>query len=386
MRFACSISLFLAFGLVAQPAFAVDDDDFLLDDDESEEEEDSIPAPRLDEFDAMDEDPDDAGLDELEDDSMEGMFGKEAETLNIDIGFDDEEEDTPLDELPPGTDNAATYQAQLDQVNIMASDEEGMAWEQYLQTYPSSVFRAQIEDRIGELSEAMFAADRQSGPVDAGKKELNFSSAMLMESLDPRSKIRAGFEWGFPNWINLIVDYERQLQRNLSVHGGLQHRFSGWNLEGGARYALIKSTRTNMIVTAIGDVHLNLDPIAPGFRPMLGVGKRFELKGDAYVDVQAQGGSDLMLFPGAFSPRWLAGTNVTISPSEKVKVFMETTTVMKDVGWEEGGTFRFNQIAFGMRFQAGKKTIVGTGAVVPYSANYWRYHYGSVMADVNHYL
>jgi hypothetical protein len=386
MRFACSISLFLAFGLVAQPAFAVDDDDFLLDDDESEEEEDSIPAPRLDEFDAMDEDPDDAGLDELEDDSMEGMFGKEAETLNIDIGFDDEEEDTPLDELPPGTDNAATYQAQLDQVNIMAPDEEGMAWEQYLQTYPSSVFRAQIEDRIGELSEAMFAADRQSGPVDAGKKELNFSSAMLMESLDPRSKIRAGFEWGFPNWINLIVDYERQLQRNLSVHGGLQHRLAGWNLEGGARYALIKSTRTNMIVTAIGDVHLNLDPIAPGFRPMLGVGKRFELKGDAYVDVQAQGGSDLMLFPGAFSPRWLAGTNVTVSPSEKVKVFMETTTVMKDVGWEEGGTFRFNQIAFGMRFQAGKKTIVGTGAVVPYSANYWRYHYGSVMADVNHYL
>lgn len=386
MRFACSISLFLAFGLVAQPAFAVDDDDFLLDDDESEEEEDSIPAPRLDEFDGMDEDPDDAGLDELEDDSMEGMFGKEAETLNIDIGFDDEEEDTPLDELPPGTDNAATYQAQLDQVNIMAPDEEGMAWEQYLQTYPSSVFRAQIEDRIGELSEAMFAADRQSGPVDAGKKELNFSSAMLMESLDPRSKIRAGFEWGFPNWINLIVDYERQLQRNLSVHGGLQHRLAGWNLEGGARYALIKSTRTNMIVTAIGDVHLNLDPIAPGFRPMLGVGKRFELKGDAYVDVQAQGGSDLMLFPGAFSPRWLAGTNVTISPSEKVKVFMETTTVMKDVGWEEGGTFRFNQIAFGMRFQAGKKTIVGTGAVVPYSANYWRYHYGSVMADVNHYL
>lgn len=386
MRFACSISLLLAFGLVAQPAFAVDDDDFLLDDDESEEEEDSIVVPRLDEFDALDEDPDDAGLDEIESDSMEGMFGKETETLNIDLGFDDEEEDTPLDELPPGTDNAATYRAQLDQVSIMASDEEGMAWEQYLQTYPNSVFRAQIEDRIGELSESMFAADRQAGPVDAGKKELNFSSGMLMESLDPRSKIRAGFEWGFPNWINLIVDYETQLQRNLSVHGGLQHRFAGWNLEGGARYALIKSTRTNMIVTAIGDVHLNLDPIAPGFRPMLGVGKRFELKGDAYVDVQAQGGSDLMLFPAGFSPRWLAGTNVTVSPSEKVKVFMETTTVMKDVGWEEGGTFRFNQIAFGIRFQAGEKTIVGTGAVVPYSANYWRYHYGSVMADMNHYL
>ena len=386
MRFACSISLFLAFGLITQPALAVDDDDFLLDDEESEEDDDSIPIPRLDEDEEMDEDPDDAGLDELEDDSMEAMFGKETETLHIDIGLEEDEEDTPLDELPPGTDNAATYQAQLDLVGIMASDEEGMAWEQYLQTYPNSVFRAQIEDRIGELSESMFAADRGAGPVDAGKKELNFSNAMLMETLDPRSKIRAGFEWGFPNWINLIIDYERQLQRNLSVHGGLQHRFSGWNLEGGARYALIKSTRTNMIVTAIGDVHLNLDPIAPGFRPMLGVGKRFDLAGESYMDIQAQGGSDLMVFPGGFSPRWLAGVNATISPSDKVKVFMETTTVMKDVGWEEGGTFRFNQIAFGIRFQGEGSTVVGTGAVVPYSANYWRYHYGSVMADVNHYL
>ena len=386
MRFACSISLFLAFGLVAQPALAADDDDFLLEDEESEDEDDSIPVPRLDEDEVMDEDPDDAGLEDLEEDSFDSMFGKEAETVNIDVGLEEDEEDTPLDELPPGTDNAATYQAQLDQVGTMASDEEGMAWEQYLQTYPNSVFRGQIEDRIGELSESMFAADRKSGPVDAGKKELNFSNAMLMESLDPRSKIRAGFEWGFPNWINLIVDYERQLQRNLSVHGGLQHRFAGWNLEGGARYALIKSTRTNMIVTAIGDVHLNLDPIAPGFRPMLGVGKRFALAGEAYMDVQAQGGTDLMIYPGAFSPRWLAGANVTVSPTEKVKVFMETSTVMKDLGWEEGGTFRFNQIAFGIRFQSGKKSVVGTGAVVPYSANYWRYHYGSVMADVNHYL
>lgn len=384
MRFALPITLSLLVALSSNPAFALEDDDFLLDED-PEEEEDDIPAPRIDEGDTMEEDPDDAGLDEEEDD-FDSILGKEAESVNIEFGLDEDEDETPIDELPPGTDNASLYRAQMGEVEGMAADEEGMAWEQYLRTYPNSVFRKQIEDRIDELSEAMFAADRRATSIDAGKRELDFSTSMLMESIDPRSKARVGFEWGLPNWINLIVDYEHQLQRNMSVHGGLQHRFSGWSLEGGVRYALVKSTRTNFIVTAIGDVHLNLDPIAPGVRPLLAAGKRFEMSGGKYLDLQAQGGPDLMLYPGTFSPRILAGINATLSPSDKVKVFVETTSVMKDLGWEEGGAFRFNQIAFGIRFQGKGKGVVGTGAAVPYSANYWRYHYGSVMADMNYYL
>ncbi|MEC9391546.1 MAG: hypothetical protein VX944_15845 [Myxococcota bacterium] len=376
-------SLMVAFA--AGPALAADDDLLLDDDLEEEDEDDGVFLPRFDEEDSMDEDPDDAGLEE-EASEFESILGSEAETVNIDIGLEEDEDDLPLDQLPPGTDNASIYRAQMNDVSGMAADEEGMAWEQYLQTYPNSVFRKQVEDRIDELSESMFAADRPKDSVDEGQRELDFSQAMLMEAVDPRSRIRAGFEWGYINWINLIIDYEHQLQRNMSVHGGLQHRYSGWSLEGGVRYALVKSTRTNLIVTAIGDVHLNLDPIAPGLRPLLAVGKRFALTGDAYVDVQAQAGPDLMLYPGMFSPRVLAGLNTTISPSDKVKIFIETTSVMKDLGWSEGESFRFNQIAFGMRFQGKGKSVIGTGASVPYSANYWRYHYGSVMADMNHYL
>lgn len=376
-------SLMVAFA--AGPALAADDDLLLDDDLEEEDEDDGVFLPRFDEEDSMDEDPDDAGLEE-EASEFESILGSEAETVNIDIGLEEDEDDLPLDQLPPGTDNASIYRAQMNDVSGMAADEEGMAWEQYLQTYPNSVFRKQVEDRIDELSESMFAADRPKNAVDEGQRELNFSQAMLMEAVDPRSRIRAGFEWGYINWINLMIDYEHQLQRNMSVHGGLQHRYSGWSLEGGVRYALVKSTRTNLIVTAIGDVHLNLDPIAPGLRPLLAVGKRFALTGDAYVDVQAQAGPDLMLYPGMFSPRVLAGLNTTISPSDKVKIFIETTSVMKDLGWSEGESFRFNQIAFGMRFQGKGKSVIGTGASVPYSANYWRYHYGSVMADMNHYL
>lgn len=386
MRSAHPLLLSLMVAFAAGPALAADDDDLFLDDDfEEEDEDDGVFLPRFDEEDSMDEDPDDAGLEE-EASEFESILGSEAETVNIDIGLEEDEDDLPLDQLPPGTDNASIYRAQMDDVSGMAADEEGMAWEQYLQTYPNSVFRKQVEDRIDELSESMFAADRPKNAVDEGQRELNFSQAMLMEAVDPRSRIRAGFEWGYINWINLMIDYEHQLQRNMSVHGGLQHRYSGWSLEGGVRYALVKSTRTNLIVTAIGDVHLNLDPIAPGLRPLLAVGKRFALTGDAYVDVQAQAGPDLMIYPGMFSPRVLAGLNTTISPSDKVKIFIETTSVMKDLGWSEGESFRFNQIAFGMRFQGKGKSVIGTGASVPYSANYWRYHYGSVMADMNHYL
>ena len=385
MRPAHPILFSLMVAFAAGPAGAADDDDLLLEDDLEEEDDDGIFLPRFDEDDSMDEDPDDAGLEE-EASEFESILGSEAETVNIDIGLEDDEEDLPLDQLPPGTDNASIYRAKMAEVTGMAADEEGMAWEQYLQTYPNSVFRKQVEDRIDELSESMFAADRRKVNVDEGQRELNFSRAMLMEAVDPRSRIRAGFEWGYIDWINLMLDYEHQLQRNMSVHGGLQHRFSGWSLEGGVRYALVKSTRTNLIVTAIGDLHLNLDPIAPGLRPLLAVGKRFALTGDAYVDVQAQAGPDLMLYPGMFSPRVMAGLNATISPSDKVKIFVETMSVMKDLGWSEGESFRFNQIAFGMRFQGKGKSVIGTGASVPYSANYWRYHYGSVMADMNYYL
>ena len=363
------------------PAYAAQDDDFLLDEDPDEEEEDEE-FERIDEAGEFELDGDDSELDEFDGE------------IKIDMGavpYDDDEEEEEA-ELPPGTDNAAIYRAQLEQMVGMQPDEEGMAWESYLQTYPNTVFRKQIGERMDELGEAMFqgprGATREVAVVDKGKRELDFSAGMLLEPIDPRSRLRAGFEWGYPSWINLFADYEKQLDRDLSVHGGMAHRFTGWSLEGGARYAIIKSTRTDLILTAIGDLRLNLAPVAPGVRPMVAVGKRFRLSGDTYMDVQAQGGADMMFFPGIFSPRYLTGLNVTVAPSETVKAFLETTTVVKDMGnWDDRtDSFRFNQIVFGIRFQGKGNSVIGTGAAVPYSANYWRYHYGAIMADYQYYM
>jgi hypothetical protein len=381
--------LMISLGFVAQPAMAMDDDDLFLDEDPEEDEDDEIPPTRFEEADAPEEDDD---VLEGEEDELDALMGEGEAPVYIDLGLDvddDEEDDDVV--LPPGTDNAAIYSAQVEQLVGMHADEEGMAWEAYLQAYPYSIFRVKIEGRMAELSEAMYQGPRGATAevgVDNARRELNFSAGMLLEPIDPRSRLRAGFEWGYPSWINLIANYEHQLKRDLSVHGGMSNRLTGWSLEGGVRYAAIKSTRTNFILTVIGDIHLNLAPIAPGLRPMLAVGKRFEFGGDVHMDVQAQIGSDLMMFPGMLSPRWLSGLNVTVAPSETVNVFMELTSVIKDMGsWHDStGSFRFNQMAFGLRFQGKSNTVVGTGAAVPVSTNYWRYHYGSVMADYQHYM
>ena len=387
----------LALSLFVSPAFAAEDDDFLLDLD-SEEDSSSTTRPDDEEEEDEDEDPDEdpdesaapapaavPGAEESPDTPDPSNF---LQPLDEAEAFEAEETASPTT-LRPGEDNAAIYRAQLDSVAGLSPDEAGLSWEQYLQKYPLSVFRDQIETHMEELSGALYGEIGPDGPVDAGKQELAFAQGMLIEPIDPRSRLRAGFAWGFPNWINLLVDYEKQVNRQLGVHGGFQQRFSGPNLEGGARWAILKDARTNFILTAIGDIHLNLAPIAPGIRPMMAVGKRFG-KDESHLDIQGQLGPDLMFFPGQFSPRFLAGLNMTYSPSKTVKIFLESHTYMKDMAWDDGGAFRFNQLAFGLRFvgqRNGKDVYDGAaGASVPYSVNYWRYHYGAVMGDFNYYL
>ncbi len=383
-------TLFLAalVGLTPVDVLA-DDDEVIFDLDEDEDEDEDPPPERLQEADNVEGDEGDP-------DELASPAPQEAGEQPLERGFleveegDEDEDDTPIGQLKPGEDNAALYRAKLAELEGMSADEEAMGWEEYLSQYPQSVFRKVIEERQEVLSEALYTEGIPDPGQDAGKAELNFAQGMLIEPIDPRSRFRAGFTWGFPNWINLLVDYERQLQRNMSVHGGTQRRPGGWNLETGVRYAIIKDTRTEFILTAIGDVHLNVNPIAPAFRPQIAAGKRIQM-GSGHMDIQAQAGPDLMLYSAEFSPRLVGGLNITLSPSENVEAFLETHSYMKDLGWAEGNPFRFNQIAFGMRFMGKKDSgngsylSGGAGATVPYSINYWRYHYGAVMGDFNYY-
>ena len=91
----------------------------------------------------------------------------------------------------------------------------------------------------------------------------------MLENIDPRKKLRFAFEMGLPNYINLLVDYEHPLQRDLSVHGGLRNRYAGFSIEGGAKYSLVKSVRTQSLVTVLGDIRVNTIPFLLACAPRL---------------------------------------------------------------------------------------------------------------------
>jgi hypothetical protein len=303
------------------------------------------------------------------------------------INFDEEEEPGTVPMNSVGQDNAKIYRDYKDKLQNIASDEEIISWEEYLKKYPHSLFKSQIQARIDDLSAGLFEervpAGKGPGGVDAGHREINLAAPLLLETIDPRTRVNAGFEIGFPNYFNVMFDYEHQIRREWSVHGGVRHRYTGWNIEAGTHYALVKSARTNTIVTGIFDVHANTLPFFPGIRPQVGFGKHFRVGGG--LDVQAEAGVDLA-FQSPISLLYIGGANVTYHASKSVCFFAETSMTMKNLFWDQGGVFRFDVATFGITFTLAKSQFASLAANAPYSTNYWGYHFGSVMADYNYYV
>ena len=377
----------LMLSLGSGTAMADDDFDLDLDDDSGDEDR---PAPPK-------EDPDGGDLDADPDDDEwlppEGGDDPEGDELQFDEDFDDPTEDGTVRPRGPGEDTAEIYREALTEYERLSPDEEALAWERYLRKYPNSIFKSQIDQRVDELNSQLYEdalfGDGPGRVQDASKRELHFAQPMLLESIDPRTKLRAGFEWGYPNWVNLMVDYEYAIMRELSVHAGVRQRFTGYTLEAGPRYALVKSSRLGLLVTGIGDVRANFNPGFAAFRPQLGVGKRFRM-GDMHLDTNLQGGYDLQFRDGV-TPVLVGGLNANLAATDNLRIYIETSNFMKGMGTEQIGSFRFNQVTFGMKFLERKsktkdKYEAGFGATAPYSVNYWRYHYGAIAGDINLYL
>jgi hypothetical protein len=391
------------FGLLALLSFAgtawAADDEWTLPDEEDEDEDDDAgsgsgsgatpPPPVEGDVDVKKtlEDTDAPDDDEI-------PMGDDTQPA---LDFDDEDEEDTSEAQQPGEDTASIYRAKIDEMKGWAADEEAMEWEQYLKRYPNSLFRSRIEARMDELGEKMFdqhLTASTTGSTDAGERELFFATPLQLENLDPRSKLRFGFEWGFPQHFSLLADYEQQILRELSVHGGIRGRYAGTNFEAGVRYALVKSVRTQWLVTGVADFRYNFDPAYPAFRPQIGVGKRANVADG--LDLQLEGGTDLAFASSGVSPRLVGGFNVTLHANRQVSVFIEGSSYMKDMFDDtlDGGGFRFNVVSFGMQFvgvKGNRDTGKGVGlaklaATAPVMTNYWGYHSGAVDADFNYYL
>lgn len=356
--------------------------------DEFEEEgseDDDAPPKRLEEADKADEtDPDKKDDEEFSDDN-------DAD----DLQFNDDSEQETVKPREEGEDTAQIYRDFQKKVSEMNADEEQIKWEAYLQKYPKSLFRDRIESRMDDLSNEMFseriptAGDAKG--VDGADREINFANGWRLMGLDPKSKISAGFELGIPNWFGLHGDFEYQILRQLSAHAGVGHGLGGWEIAAGAKYAIIKSARTNTMLTLGVDLGLNTKPanLYPTVAPTLGFGQRVNVLEGLDLSVQV---SAIPEFHSPINVRYTGGLSGELRANETVYAFAETQFNFRKV---ETSLFQFNTVSFGLRFvpsakkmkeDGSGKAVVGVGANVPYLHDYWSLYQGAVSADVNYYL
>ena len=183
------------------PAFAAKGSD-TLDEDDNEKDEDDKKKNN------DDDDKVDKPLDPDNDDDWAPAPDKEESELKFD---DESEEDTQVAARGPGEDTAKLYREYLEKVKDLSPDEEALAWERYLKKYPKTNFKTKIQARLDELGSAIYdeqVEDTISRAPDAGKSEIRFAQPASLESIDPRSKVRAGFGFGRPSYKSLVLTGE----------------------------------------------------------------------------------------------------------------------------------------------------------------------------------
>ncbi|MEN0064860.1 MAG: hypothetical protein AAGA48_22130 [Myxococcota bacterium] len=394
-----TIGIWAILGGLCSPAIAQDFDDLEdfefdepadppekpKDDDEktsSEEEEEPAPEPPID---------DDEILDDEEILDFEDEEGPEIDLL----------EDDPDEQVEGDDDTEATFRDTLSRSERLAPDAAIQEWEAYLEKYPKTLYRQQIEEQIELLFDRLYAEGRESpeeegGVVDAMRQEIEFSQGLLLDNINPRTRLQLALTFGPPTYLDLTADFEAALSRRFSLHGGVRRRFSGFGIEFGPRYALVKSAKTDTLVTVSFDTRLTINPLYPSFRPVLGFGQKL---GDSF-QFQLQVGSDLDLrqVDGVeLQARVTGGAQVQWAASDRVSVFAETFLLFKPQpadGSFEGGLFSFNVVSVGLTFFPAvnaknpdeRNVEAKIGGSVPVAQRYYRYYLGSLNGQFNYFL
>lgn len=301
---------------------------------------------------------------------------------------DDEFEDSDAD--GPGAEAATEAFRRLSTRLTEATAEERLAgWSGYLEEYPDTPFRDQVEKEMKAAEAELYGEGIETEQAAVrDKRGIPFPEGATLENLNPATRVHVGFDWGIPNWINLIGDVEYAFHPQVSAHFALRKRLTGWSIEAGPRAALLKLDDPGLIVSVAADLHLGVDPALVGVRPLLMVGWR-------PIDslyVQVQGGPDFEGISGAWGTRARFGGNVTWRAARPVAMFIEELSEMKYFAWP-GGTFQLHLVMFGMRFYPGPKepkredaadVLIGGG--VPLMFNYWNVHNGSASVQAFSYL
>jgi len=391
--------LAMVLGLGA-PAFAQDFDDLedfeFEEPPEEEKEEDGEEAGEEDEA-PLPEETEPPPIEQEEIDILDSEFEDE-EDEGVDLLDDDAEV------KPEGDDDTeAMYRARIREVEDLAPDDAIQQWQAYLEQFPKSLYRRDIEERIDRLFDELYAVGTPRGPddedggddVDAMRQEIEFSQGLLLDNINPRSRLQGGFAFGAPIYIDAVLDYEHGFSRRVSLHGGLRTRYGVFGVEFGPRFALVKSTRAQTLVTLSIDARVNGNPLYPTFRPILGIGKKFgsvqvQIQGGAELDIRDVGGTELQA-------RYTGGAQVQWAANDRVAVFAETLLLFKPQprdGAFEGGLFSFNVASVGLTFYPqisstdpdARDLEVKVGGSLPVAQSYYSFYLGSINAQFNYLL
>jgi len=361
---------------------------------ESGDEDEAATAPsRVEDGDKEEDEPED--LDFTDDKTDE-------------IQFKDEDEQESVKPRGPGEDSAQIYRDTQKKLAEATADEELIAWEAYLKKYPKSLFRERVENRMEELSAELFGervpgSDRGARREDAANRELNFTSPLQFGSAEPRNRIGGTAEIGIPNWFAPNLDAELQVLRDLSIHAGIDRGVTGTGFLLGGKYALIKSARTNTVLSGALDFDLTLSPTFPTLEPRIMAGQKLPVLEGLYL--QASLGVDAEL-RSPVGMRYVYGFNAELRPNDVVYAFVETTGELKFLGADAFDPFKFMVLSFGMKFvptkgglstvlaekdgffvsHAKKPVVLVLGANFPYASRYWGFYQGSVTLGAQWYL
>jgi hypothetical protein len=323
--------------------------------------------------------------------------------LDEDLDLDGGAEEEPLEE---GMDNEAIYTDYKAELRGEDPIEEADAWKSYLQAYPRSLFRLEIEERIDALDEASFdelleeqgpAGGQDAGAHKTGKAargdaksaEMDLREPVLLNmSANTRRKLDVGVLWGFQDYFNYEIGFEWAFRRQFSAFGGIRHtgKGIGTSVQAGAKYALIKDTRTGVVLSAAFSINVGysrLDQVSVVVEPWLGFG----WIASELIQVQTSIAFDLRVNRLHTAVLW--DVMLVLTPSERIGIYIESRQ-KHSLLRPEGQPVRylgFHQAGVGVKIRPSAAIEISLGANIPYGWRHWKdYRYVGAHANLTFYF
>ncbi|MCO4769180.1 MAG: hypothetical protein KDA24_04065 [Deltaproteobacteria bacterium] len=307
-----------------------------------------------------------------------------------DLEDEDDEDAEELDDEE--VDNEEIYNDYKSELRGESAAEELDAWRRYLEVYPKSEYRMEIEKRMSGLEEAAFRElseddlDEEVDDAEDAKDQEMFLAvpALIQNGINPRRRFKLQALWGFDDMLNYELGFEWAFMRQFSAYGTIRHQGRGFGAQiaAGAKYALVKDVRTGLIVTGAFGISVGFnafDKVNFGIEPMIGFGWIASEK----FQVQTSITPYLRLDRLRFTLVWDA--MIVVSPTPVLSIYVESRQKHSPVSTENSGTkyFGFHHAGVGVKIYPQKTFELTVGVNVPYAWDRWKdYKYFGVHAGL----